>query len=344
LTRLRKVTLSEVATRAGVSPTTASYILNGMSAQMRISAETEQRVRGVVAELGYRPNRNARSLRTAKTTTIGVITDFVASGTFSSEMLAGANVAARQADHLLVIGESEGDQNARDLLVDEMTDRQVDGIIYATRTTLKIELPPRLRGLQVVLLNCFDPGSDVPSILPDDRSGGRAAAEVLLGAGIVTDVRVVGEAPENDGVAGPLRLAGIQERFAEDGHEIAGTLECEWSPEAAYQAVSQHLQQGHRPSGLICMNDRTALGTYQALADHGLTVPGDVSVVSFDGSMLASWLRPRVTSVALPFRDMGALAVERVLDPEAQDAGPHRVPMPVQWGASVPREGRHSDA
>ena len=340
-----KVTLRDVAERAGVSRTTASYILNGLSGQAGISPDTENRVRDVATALGYRPNRNARSLRTATTTTIGVITDYVASGMFASEMLAGANMAARRADHLLVIGESEGDATARDLLIDEMIDRQVDGIIYATRTALRTEFPARLVGTRAVMLNCYDPDRPVPSILPDDRTGGRGAADILLAAGVSTGVFTVGETPDNDGVAGARRMAGIQERFAEEGQALAGTIECLWEPEPTYDAVLEWLSRGNRPKGLICMNDRAAVGTYQALRDQGLNVPGDVSVVSFDGSEVASWLRPRAVSMVLPLRSMGALAVELLLggpdgagsglarDPD--QGGAHLVPMPVLAGDSV---------
>jgi LacI family transcriptional regulator len=340
-----KVTLRDVAARAGVSRTTASYVLNGLSAQAGISPDTEKRVKEVAEALGYRPNRNARSLRTARTHTIGVITDYIASGMFASEMLAGANIAARRADHLLVIGESEGDANARDLLIDEMIDRRVDGIIYATRTALRTEFPARLAGARAVMLNCYDPGHPVPSILPDDRTGGRTAADILLAAGISADVFTVGETPDNDGVAGLLRLAGIKERFAEEGHALAGAIECLWEPGATYDAVLEWLGRGNRPQGLICMNDRAAVGAYQALRDHGLDIPGDVSVVSFDGSAVASWLRPQVVSIFLPLRRMGALAVELLLDgPDhrstSPDEGPeqggvHLVPMSVLPGDSV---------
>ena len=343
MTRLRKPTLSDVAARAGVSTTTASYILNGLSAQMRISPDTEQRVREAILELAYRPNRNARSLRTATTTTIGVITDFIASGMFSSQMLSGANRAARQADHLLVIGESEGDENARDLLIDDMLDRQVDGIIYATRRAFRVELPSRLRGAHVVMLNCFEPGGDTRSVLPDNRSGGRSAAGILLEAGIDTEVYVVGEAPEGDEVAGYRRLTGIRDRFRDEGGELAGVIDCEWGPETAYEAVHAWLGRGHVPRALICMNDRVALGTYQALAEAGLTVPDDVSVVSFDASELASWMRPRLSSVALPLRDMGAHAVQLLLGHESGRPGVHLVPMPVQMGNSVRASHAHPD-
>jgi LacI family transcriptional regulator len=350
----RKVTLSDVAQRAGVSRTTASYILNGLSGQTGIAPDTEQRVQEVADALGYRPNRNARSLRTARTTTIGVITDYVASGMFSSEMLAGANMAARRADHLLVIGESEGDANARDLLIDEMIDRQVDGIIYATRTAMRAEFPARFAGTRAVMLNCYDPDRPVASVLPDDRRGGRSAADILLAAGVSTDVFTVGETPDNDGVAGPRRLAGIRERFAEEGHVIAGTINCLWEPEPTYDAVLDWLRRGNRPKGFICMNDRAAVGAYQALRDHGLDVPDDVSVVSFDGSAVASWLRPRAVSIVLPLRRMGALAVELLLGgPDTRDTahhgdpdhgGVHLVPMPVLAGGSVRATRKVHDA
>ena len=342
--RLRKATLSDVAARAGVSTTTASYILNGRSAQMRISHATEQRVRRAITELSYRPNRNARSLRTSRTSTIGVVTDFVASGIFSSQMLVGANRAARQADHLLVIGESEGDDDARDLLIEEMVDRQVDGIIYATRTALSVELPQTLRGPRVVTLNCYEPGSAVHAVLPDDHGGGRSAAQVLLDVGIDSEVYVVGEVPDGEGLAGPRRLAGIRECFAERGARVAGIIDCEWSPAAAYEAVGAWLREGHVPRAFLCMNDRAALGAYEALDDHDLAVPGVVSVVGFDGSELASWIRPSLATVALPLREMGARAVQLLLAEEPPGPGVDLVPMSVQTGDSVQLSVERADA
>src|SRR6476646_6017561 len=87
----RRATLADVARLAGVSGTTVSYILNDRAEEMRSSRRTQQRVLDAVAELGYRPNRSFRSLHTRTTETIGVISDFVASGMFASRMLAGAN-------------------------------------------------------------------------------------------------------------------------------------------------------------------------------------------------------------------------------------------------------------
>src|SRR4029078_10092249 len=106
--------------------TTASYILNGRSVEMRISSDATKRVQKAAAELQYRPNRNARGLRTATTATIGVISDHVASGAYASRMLTGAFTAARACNHLLVVGETEGDPDAGGRRRATAVDAQVD--------------------------------------------------------------------------------------------------------------------------------------------------------------------------------------------------------------------------
>ena len=334
--RARRVTLTDVADEAGVSPTTASYILNGRSSQMRISQTTQQRVRTVAQRLGYRPNRQARGLRTATTATYGVISDFVATGRFASQMLSGASAAARATQHLLVIGETEGDPELEARLVEEMVDRQVDGFLYATLVAQEVTVPPVLRSQRVVLVNCTDPASGLPSVLPDDRRAGATAAELLRDAAPGADVFVVGSEDE-PGLAGRLRLEGLLEALAATGRRLAGVVPCAWDVVAAHEAVAAWLGSGATPRAVVCMNDRVAMGTVQAIAARGLRVPAEVSVVCFDGSDLAEWIRPPVTSIALPHATMGETAVHLLSGarrPPA-DGRPTLVPMPVRAGRSL---------
>lgn len=335
MTRKPSVTLSDVARRAGVSRTTASYIINGRASQMRISAGAQDRVQRAVAELAYRPNRSAQSLRTSRTLTVGVLSDHVASGAYGNRMLAGAGAAARASDHLLVIAESEGDLELEALLIEEMLERQVDGIVYVRLVNSTVSVPPALRDHRVVLLNCIDETARLPSVLPDERGGGREAASVLVRAGVAGEVWVVGEDPTPNAVAGPLRLDGVLARLSEAGTELRGVLPCPWAVRPAYDAVWQALSEGLRPSGLVCLNDRIAMGAYQALADRGLRIPDDVSVVSFDGSELAGWLRPSLTSVALPFAQLGMEAVRLLVDGGPLAVETIRLPMPLLEGESV---------
>jgi LacI family transcriptional regulator len=336
--KTRKARLSDVAALANVSATTASYILNGRSAQMRISPETEARVRRAAAELDYRPNASARNLRTARTRTIGVVSDLVAGGQFASQMLTGASAAARRRDHVIVIGESQGDAELEALLIGEMLERGVDGLVYATMVTAEITASRLLQQERTVLLNCFDRTASLPAVVPDEYDGGRRAAEEVLAGGVAGEVYVVGEMPSPGAIAGRLRLDGISDALAAAHVPLAGVVACDWSVPAAYEAVHAFLARG-RPSALICLNDRIAMGAYQALALHGLEIPYDVSVVSFDGSELADWLRPRLTSVVLPYAELGERAVDLLLDGQAR-TGVTRVPMPVARGASVRSRGR----
>lgn len=335
MTGVRRVTLHDVAARAGVSTTTASYILNGRSEEMRISQATQDRVRSAAAELSYRPNPSARNLRTSTTRTVGLISDLAAGGQFASQMITGATTAARPLDHTVLVGESEGDPDLEAMLITEMIDKRVDGIIYAKVVTSEVVVPAALVGQRAVLLNCIDPAGSLPAVVPDDYEGGRSAAEALLVSGIGDGIHVVGERTSPGVLAGQLRLNGIRDVLNVHGARLESELVCPWAVPDAYEAVSTFLEAGGAPRGFLCMNDRIAMGTYQALADHGLSVPGDVSVVSFDGSDLATWLRPQVTSVVLPYAELGARAVDLVLSEAPGHAGVTRVAMPVLHGQSV---------
>ena len=110
------------------------------------------------------------------------------------------------------------------------------------------------------------------------------------------------------------RLQGIKEALSAAGVEMAGAIACpDWQPELGYSATRRLLERT-RPSALICFNDRLAFGAYQALAEAGLTVPTDVSVVSFDDDVLASWVKPQLTTVALPHYELGRATIQLLLD------------------------------
>ena len=330
--RTRRVTLADVAVKAGVSVTTASYILNGRSEQMRISDDAAHRVRTAAEQLAYRPNRNAQSLRTASTAAIGLISDHVASGPYASQMLGGASAAARAGDHVLIIGETQGDAALEAKLIDEMLERRVDGIIYVTLTTSEVTVPSLLREHRAVLLNCVDVEGAFPSVVPDEYQGGRLAARSVLAADRGAEVFLIGEEEDPPGIPGRERLRGITDELSAAGRKLAGVVPCHWSVVPAYEATVDFLASGVRPSAVVCLNDRIAMGVYQAFAERGIAIPADVAAVSFDGSELATWLRPTLTSVAIPYAALGVVAVEMLL---SGADGMRQLPMPLLRGDSV---------
>jgi LacI family transcriptional regulator len=328
----RRVTLLDVAKHAGVSRTTASFVLTGRR-DMRISVDAEQRVMRAARELNYRPNLMARGLRTSLTHTIGLISDTLATEPFAGEIVRGALATALHHRHLLFIGETEGDPAVEERLVQDMLDRGVDGFLYAAMFTRQAKLPTALRGHPHVLLNCLTRDRTATAVVPDERTAGRAAAQLLLDAGHRDGIQLVGASPVSV-FAAKERLAGIEEALAAAGSRLAGKVACEWWPDSACGAVATLLSRGARPTALICLNDRIAFGTYQALQEAGLSVPGDVSVISFDDSDLASWLRPALTSLALPHVELGRRAVELLLDADRKP-GVERIAMPLHARESV---------
>ncbi len=319
---------------------------------MRISAAVEARVLKAVGETGYRPNIVSRSLRTGTSQTIGFISDTVATTPFAGHLIWGALDAARDRGHLLFIGETEGDPDLEQQLIEAMHDRGVDGIVLASMYTRKITVPKALTDGPAVLLNAVPSNrSSVRSVVPDEVEAGRTVARTLLEAGHHDAIGLVGAAPPKrvpkDSLAAVQRLQGITEALRQAGADVAAAVACsDWQPEIGYEATSQLLKKT-RLSALICFNDRLAFGAYQALGDAGLSVPNDVSVVSFDDDLLASWVRPRLTTVGLPHYELGQVAIGVLLE-ENQRPGPsagpaiQRIPMPLNRRDSIRPPARSS--
>jgi LacI family transcriptional regulator len=331
----QRATLLQVAQRAGVSRSTASFVLAGRHADMRISEDARQRVLRAAQELDYRPNLMARSLRTKVTRTIALVSDTIASDSYAGQAVHGSLAAAVAHGHLLLIGETEGDPRVEQRLIADFLDRQVDAFLYASMFTRHVRVPKLLHGRPVVLLNCLTRSARPAyrSVIPDELTAGRDAARVVLEAGHREGIHLVGH-PADRVFAARERTTGIAEELAAAGTALTGAIDCDWWPDSAYDAVLGALTGGLRPRVLICLNDRIALGAYQALRDAGRSIPDDVALVSFDDSDLAAWLRPQLTSIALPHYELGRRAVELLLDP-ATEPGVTRVPMPVRRRASI---------
>jgi LacI family transcriptional regulator len=331
----QRATLLQVAQRAGVSRSTASFVLTGRHLDMRISEDARQRVLRAAQELDYRPNLMARSLRTKVTRTIALVSDTIASDPYAGRVIQGGLAAAVAHGHLLFIGETEGDPVVEEKLISEFLDRQVDAFVYASMFTRYVRLPKVLRDHPVVLLNCLTRAAKPAyrSVIPDELAAGWAAAKVVVEAGHRTGIHLVGNTAQHV-FAARERLAGIREGLGSAGARLTGTIDCDWWPDSAYDAVRRALAIGPMPRVLICINDRVALGAYQAVKGAGYDIPEDISVVSFDDSELAAWLRPQLTSIALPHYELGWQAVELLLGPAAEPSVV-RVPMPVRLRASM---------
>lgn len=336
------MTLADVARLAGLSSAAASMILTGRP-DTRLSAEAHERVHAAAAQLGYRPNVAARALRTDKTRTIAFISDYVATTRYASGLIRGALEAAEQANHVMLVLETGGEPSREVQAIEAALDRQVDGIVFAAMRAREIFVPEMPATTRVVMLNGTSSRFRC-SILPDEDRGGRSAVGLLHGAGFREGIALIGynELAErglfrSDTVA--RRIAGISAAMHEHGLGFVAEESCwEWEPHHGYELVARLLERGVRPRALLCLNDRLAFGAYQALADARLKVPEDVSIVSFDDDIIASYLRPGLTTIGLPHEEMGREAVRRLLA-EDDDGSEVLVPMPVVSRGSLRAQG-----
>ena len=341
--RARRVTLRDIARHAGVSMTTVSFVLSGRR-DMRIASATEERVLQSARQLGYRRRLSPRVAPIPGSPALALLSDAIGTEAFAGEMIRGVTAAAAERGHTVLMAESEGDPALEVAAVDSLLERGIDGFIYGVIDIRALSIPAGLRGRNVALLNCVDAAATLPSVIPDDYAAGRLAAVTLLEAGHTDRIWVAGTTP-SDSFAGRRRLSGIGAALRAAGLALGGHLDCGWWPDASRGAMLSLLDEGghQRPSAVIAMNDRTAMGIYQAAAATGLVIPDQLSVISFDNSDLARWMYPGLTSIMLPHFDMGRRAVELLFDATAaRPTPPVSMPLTDRDSIAHPYTTRHS--
>ena len=335
----RRPLQKDVAELAGVSRTTVSFVLNDVE-NIAIPEETRQRVLSAAAELGFRPNAMARGLRGGRSNVLGLVTSDIVTTPYAVQIVKGAQDAALARGLTLLILDDGGSQTADVDTVERLLEWSVDGLIFATEYHREYKLPAGAKHLPTVLVNCFvDPrlgGSPVPTIVPDEIQGGLAATQVLIDAGHTRIAFINGPAEFS---ASSGRLAGYRQalkraRIRFDGHLVRAG---DWWQESAAQHTSDLLSLAKPPTAIFCANDWMAMGTYDAIREAGMRIPDDIAVIGFDNRVeIADHMRPRLTTVALPYTEMGARAVEVLQDEElVAAAATERISCPLIRRSSV---------
>lgn len=337
----RRPLQKDVATRAGVSRTTVSFVLNGVP-NIAITDETRQRVHEAALELGFRPNAMARSLRGGRSNVLGLLTSDIVTTPYAVEIIKGAQDAAIEHGQTLLIVDTAGSPSEGEEEVERLAEWRIDGLIFATEYHRVCRLPAAATQLPTVLVNCFvEPylkaGRARPTIIPDEVTGAAAATQALVDAGHQRIGFINGPpdyAPAHDG-----RLAGYRETLEAAGLPYDPQLvrNGDWWQESGAEHTAALLAGDDPPTALFCGNDWMAMGAYDAIKEAGLRIPSDIAVVGYDNRVeIADHMRPNLTTVGLPYRAMGRRAVEVLLDPELlAAAATELIPCPLVTRASV---------
>ncbi|ABS49837.1 LacI family DNA-binding transcriptional regulator [Yersinia pseudotuberculosis] len=302
--------MSHIAAKAGVSQSTVSLVLNG-SYSIKLADDTREKVLRIAQEMGYVHKAVERPIARDK---IALIINGLINHDPFIEAISAVQQAAWQHNKLLAIFDQENEPEHCAALEEEICRGGYQGVIYASCMTS--QLAPMFRNLSIpmVMLNGYCPElPDVPCILPADKIGAYKATSHLLQQGYKRIAILAGELwmdAANDRISG-YRQALINHDICPDEGYIQVT---NWSLKEAYKKTLELLALTARPEAIFCSSDYIALGCYQAILSQGLRIPDDIAVVGYDNQSISSELSPELSSVDLPYGEMGEMALHTLLN------------------------------
>ncbi|MFE8710873.1 LacI family DNA-binding transcriptional regulator [Aeromonas veronii] len=304
----KKATVYDIASRAGVSASTVSRILNGSA---KVAADKRQAVENAIQELNFRPNLMAQYLKTGQSMTLGVLTQHVESP-FSNEMLRGVEHTLQGMDYvpLIVSGHWNAEEEVERLRL--LVARRVDGLIILTGHVNQQTLLEFSQQIPIVATGHNIMTERVHSFSINNRLGGYMATRYLLDLGHRDIAHIVGLPDHNDAIE---RHHGYRQALVSAGIEYdpALVIQGDFAEAGGLNAVKKLVESGRKFSAIFCANDQTCYGAILGLKQCGLRVPEDVSLIGFDDLPFSTYSNPPLTTVRQPIYEMGVKMVKTLL-------------------------------
>lgn len=308
---VRPVSIDDVAVAADVSTATVSRILNSPKL---VAPATAARVLRVIEKLGYRPNRFAQSLMTKRSRVLGVMLPDIY-GEFYLELLRGANAQAHRRRYNLLIAADACDTDGPEPIAGTSLGL-IDGLaLMLTEPNEKLWTRARRTGLPLVMLDADLGDEGIDSVMIDNLCGAGEAITHLLGSVPPSHCYFVGGPPDNFDTV--QRAAAFTRALISAGHRprpdqtAFGTYSPQWGRTWTASLLREPFDG---VIGVMAADDEIALGVLDVLQATGRSVPGQARVVGFDDSRLASLLHPTLSSVRVPLADVGAAAIDALID------------------------------
>lgn len=301
-----RVTLRDVAERAGVHPGTASRALNAETRGL-VNEATVRRVQQAAKALAYRPNPMARGLKTSRTTMVGIVVPDLSNPLFPP-IVRGAEVELSRAGYMSIIADTDNDAAREETALEVLRARQVDGLLVASARREDAAIRElHAQGVPVVLVNRRAERVPLPAVTGDDELGIELAVRHLRELGHSRIAHLAGPLVLSTGLA---RHRAFRHLVVETGADSSLELVVEartYSVEEGARATAELLDRS-RPTAIIAGNDQLAVGAIDALRARGLRCPDDVSVVGFNDMPFVDKLSPPLTTVRVPHAEIGAEA------------------------------------
>jgi LacI family transcriptional regulator len=300
------VTQADVARYAGVSSAVVSYVVN--NGPKPVAPATAARVRDAIDVLRYRPNLSARALKRGTTQMLGLVLHDSSNPFFASFALEITGEAARRGYVVLVINSRSEVEERRAL--DDLVGRQIDGVIVASTRPEAFGLIHQSSRVPALLIDSAVPVPGYASLGPDALNGARTAVDHLIN---VHGHTWIGMLVGNGGANLDPREEGWQDALRAAGLPDGPIARVSFGREGGYAGGQRLLAARNPPTAVFASSDLQAVGLLKAIREHGLSVPEDIAVVSFDGTDESEYCSPPLTVVRQPIREMAIRAVDRLL-------------------------------
>ncbi|BDR65866.1 LacI family transcriptional regulator [Clostridium tetani] len=301
--------IKDVAKEAGVSIATVSRVLNDIDV---VNEDTKKKVLDAIKKLGYRPNIVARSLKTQRTSTIGIIVPDI-SNQFYPEIVRGAEDVANIYEYNIMLCNTDLDTEKEKEYLRVLKEKMTDGVLYMSNSLENetVELIKELR-IPTVLVETTDENKEFPSVSIDNKKAAYEAVKYLISKGNKKIAYIGPKDEKNNAVA--LRYKGYKKCLEENNIEIKECLIYRSGLKAGdgYEAMEKILKEESIDS-VFCANDEIAMGTINALRDKGINVPEDVDVIGFNNIYSASIFYPKLTTISQPMYDMGSVGMRMLI-------------------------------
>ncbi len=297
-----------IARKAGVSISTVSRVMNGSKP---VSPELQKRVYDAVQQMNYKPNSIARSLILKKTNLIGVVVPDV-SNSFHAQILSGIEECTAHADYGVMICNVYRNMKQQQRYFNLMLERHVDGIILLHENTVD-ELTDfqKISTTPLVLASVPLEVKGIPFVGIDEVGAAYDAVSFLIGKGH----REIGLIYGDCTALGILRKEGYIKAMNDHGLSVNDDflVQCPCSVAQGYQAMEQILQSEKHPTAVFCVSDEMAVGAMDCTYDKGLKVPEDIAFIGFDDIEISQVVRPRLTTIHQPIKEIGREAAKLLI-------------------------------
>ena len=305
------MTLAELAGLLNLSTTTVSRVLSGNAEKYRISKKTQKKVREAAEQHEFEVNQVARNLRLQQTNTIGLVIPDI-SNPFFGNLAKKVEIELRKRGKLIILCDTDDDVQIEKETLSLMISRKVDGLLLVP-VGLSSDHLSKLKSLPTVMIDRYFQDLPIPHVSTNNYEGAYEATKYLIDRNHkkITCIQGISHTISNVERIKGFNQAIEDSSVSADHCEIIGS---DFSLACGYEAAKEALSKKDRPTAIFALGNQIALGALKAIKENALSVPEDISIISFDEQPFFELTSPTITTVKQPIEQIGQVASELLFE------------------------------